>query len=178
MKLDERSLLLLGMLVNQSQHGYQINDFIERNLSRVADMKKSTAYSILDRLASSGYVEMSTKQEGNRPPRKVYSITPSGQKVFRELLMDNLAAAEGTTFVVETGLMFMNHAPADEVHECLEQRLKRIREQQAAFASVPNHAIATGVNLAMDHHLAMLKAEEQWLREALASKLPQVTTAR
>ena len=30
--MDERALLLLGILRGQSQHGYQINEFIERNL--------------------------------------------------------------------------------------------------------------------------------------------------
>jgi hypothetical protein len=32
---DERILLLLGLLTTQSQHGYQINEFIEHNLGRV-----------------------------------------------------------------------------------------------------------------------------------------------
>lgn len=45
--LKHRSLILLGLLMGQSQHGYQINEFIEKNLSVVTDMKKSTAYATL-----------------------------------------------------------------------------------------------------------------------------------
>ncbi|HYB01600.1 MAG TPA: hypothetical protein VED37_15385 [Ktedonobacteraceae bacterium] len=46
MAMDERMLLLLGLLKAQSQHGYQINEFIEHNLKRMIDMKRSTAYSL------------------------------------------------------------------------------------------------------------------------------------
>ena len=34
--MDERHLLLLGLLLNQSQHGYSINEFIEKNLGHVS----------------------------------------------------------------------------------------------------------------------------------------------
>src|SRR5690606_5170873 len=67
--MDERELLLLGLLRAQSQHGYQINEFIEKNLRRVTDMKKATAYAILDRLARDGHAVTHREQEGNRPPR-------------------------------------------------------------------------------------------------------------
>ncbi len=72
--MDERSLFLLGILMVQSAHGYQINDFIEKNLIQVTDMKKATAYALLERMSRSGLVTVHTEQEGNRPPRKVFSI--------------------------------------------------------------------------------------------------------
>ena len=55
-RMDERTLLLLGMLRIESQHGYQLNEFIEHNLGRVTDMKKPTAYALLDRLEQSGAI--------------------------------------------------------------------------------------------------------------------------
>ena len=74
---NDNELLLLGLLRQQSQHGYQINDFIERNLSRMASLKKATAYALLERLREAGHISAVTVQEGNRPPRQVYTITPS-----------------------------------------------------------------------------------------------------
>ena len=93
---DERALLLLGALMIQSQHGYQLNDFIER--CRVAVMKKPTAYAILDRLAGAGHISVNVEQEGNRPPRKVYTITQSGQALFYDLLRANLRTSETLNF--------------------------------------------------------------------------------
>ena len=51
------SVLLLGLLTTQSQHGYQINEFIEHNLGRVSLMKKATAYALLTRMEAAGLVQ-------------------------------------------------------------------------------------------------------------------------
>ncbi|WP_109431468.1 PadR family transcriptional regulator [Sulfoacidibacillus thermotolerans] len=55
----------------QSAHGDQIND-----------MKKSTAYALLERMSRSGLVSVELLQEGNRPLRKVFSITAEGKKAI------------------------------------------------------------------------------------------------
>src|SRR6476469_917285 len=89
--MEQRSLILLGLLMSQSQHGYQINEFIERNLSAITDMKKPTAYATLDKLSQSGYIDIQLEQEGNRPTRKVYSINESRRNYFYQLLINNLS---------------------------------------------------------------------------------------
>jgi DNA-binding PadR family transcriptional regulator len=161
--MDERALLLLGILSVQSQHGYQINEFIERNLGRVTDMKKPTAYAILERLAQAGYVSVHTEQEGNRPPRKVYALTPEGERLFLELLRANLAAPERENSAGDVGLMFLDHLAPDEVAELLAQRLARLRAQIAACEQAPRHAHGVGVDLAIERQVVLLRAEYEWL---------------
>jgi DNA-binding PadR family transcriptional regulator len=73
--MDENELLILGLLCEQSQHGYQINEFIEQNLSRLTTMKRPTAYATLDRLHRQGFVSVRTEQPSKRAPRKVYAIS-------------------------------------------------------------------------------------------------------
>ncbi|KHF35170.1 Transcriptional regulator PadR-like family protein [Paenibacillus sp. P1XP2] len=85
--MDERELLVLGLLMTQSQHGYQINDFIERNLGQVSDMKKATAYAILKRLDKQGCVNVTVEQEATgrrarftrsrKKAKTFFSIAPS-----------------------------------------------------------------------------------------------------
>jgi DNA-binding PadR family transcriptional regulator len=161
--VDERELLLLGILSVQSQHGYQINEFIERNLSRVTDMKKPTAYALLERLGQAGYVEVRSQQEGKRPPRKVYSITSAGKQLFLDLLRDNLAHAERMTFAGDVGLMFLDHLPREEALDLLRLRLKRLGEQISVYEQSPRHEHSLGVDLAMQHILVLLRAEQGWL---------------
>ncbi len=161
--MDERALLLLGILKAQSQHGYQINEFIERNLSRVTDMKKATAYAVLDRLSRGGYVEVQTEQAGNRPPRKVYSITPSGEQLFLDLLRENLSDYQLPAFAGDTGLMFLDDLPRDDVLVCLRQRLDKIVGQVALYEQAPPHGYGLGVDLALDHVRQLLRADRAWL---------------
>lgn len=161
--MDERELLLLGLLNVQSQHGYQMNEFIERNLSRVTNMKKPTAYALLERLGQAGYVEMRAEQEGKRPPRKVYSITSSGEELFLRLLRENLARAERMTFAGDVGLMFLDHLPRQEALDLLRQRLKNLKAQISAHEQAPRHEHGLGVDLAVEHLLVLLRAEHDWL---------------
>lgn len=166
--LDGRALLLLGILKAQSQHGYQINEFIEQNLSRVTDMKKATAYAILDRLSHGGYVVVQTEQAGNRPPRKVYSITELGERLFVELLRENLGGFDAPTFAGDIGLMFLDELPRDDALECLRQRLDKLARQIAALEQAPAHGHGLGVDLALDHLLHALRADRDWLSRAVA----------
>ena len=165
--MDEYALLLLGILKTQSQHGYRINEFVEKNFSRVTDMKKARAYAILDRLEKAGYVAAQTEQEGNRPPRKVYAITPAGEKQFTKLLRESLSRSPQMTLTGDVGLMFLNELPQAEVLACLTQRLGSLETQITALENVPQHEQRAGVDLALEHLGGLLRADREWLMSVL-----------
>ncbi len=165
--VDERALLLLGILRGQSQHGYQINELIERDLAHVTDMKKPTAYALLDRLEQSGAVSVHIEREGARPPRKVYAITPAGEARFLELLRANLAAADRATSAGDVGLMFLDALPREEALELLRQRLARLDAQITLYEQSPQHGLGLGVDLTVERHLALLRADRAWRAGAL-----------
>ncbi len=164
---DERILILLGLLRSQSQHGYQINEFIERNLSRVTDMKKPTAYALLDRLEQSGDIAVRIEQEGNRPSRKVYSITDQGEGHFMELLRQNLAEASPLILVGDAGFMFLEVLPLSEIVDLLRRRLASIEAQIAELVLVPSHGPRSGVDLAIEHQLMLLRTDVGWLHSVI-----------
>jgi len=166
--MNEHELLLLGLLVSQSQHGYQINEFIERDLAHLTNMKKGNAYATLGRLAKDGYINLEITQEGNRPLRKVYSITEAGQKRFFELLRNNLSSSERMVFAGDIGLMFIDHLPRAEAIEYLNSRLALVKSKLAEqHAGAVPHGHGIGVDLALQHVLFMQRAEVSWLETAL-----------
>ncbi|MCM3705984.1 MULTISPECIES: PadR family transcriptional regulator [Cytobacillus] len=165
--MEQRSLILLGLLMSQSQHGYQINEFIERNLSAVTDMKKPTAYATLDKLSQKGYIDIQLKQEGNRPTRKVYSINESGKQYFYQLLLNNLSSAEKVNYNGDIGLMFSDFLPLEKTIPALEERLKNNKELLETMKQTPSHGVRSGVNLAVEHKMAMLEAEVSFLEKTI-----------
>lgn len=165
--MDERELLVLGLLMTQSQHGYQINDFIERNLGQVSDMKKATAYSILKRLDKQGCVDVTVEQEGNRPPRQIYSITDRGRELFYDLLRSSLAHAENVTPAGEIGLMFIDHLSRNDAKELLKIKLEKMNQLIEACSSIPSHEEGIGVNLSFRHRLALLECNRTFLIETI-----------
>lgn len=156
---DARALLLLGALMVRSGHGYQINDFIER--CNVAELKKPTVYALLDRLEAAGHVSVQTEQEGNRPPRRVYTLTSSGQALFHDLLRENLRTPDPGTG--DIGLMFLDYLPRAEAVAYLQQRLAGLDAALAATPDVPPHGGHLTVHLALDHQTALRRADRAWL---------------
>lgn len=175
--MDERELLVLGLLMTQSQHGYQINEFIERNLGQVSDMKKATAYSILKRLDQAGYVDVSVEQEGNRPPRQIYSITESGEARFYELLRNILSSVENVTPYGDIGLMFIDHLPPAEALALLEVRLERTSRLLAMFSAVPQHGHGKGVDLSIRHRIALLQCDRDWLLQTIETMKTDIASS-
>ncbi|HEU5433846.1 MAG TPA: helix-turn-helix transcriptional regulator, partial [Thermomicrobiales bacterium] len=169
--MDENELLVLGLLRLQDQHGYRINEFVDSNLGRLTTMKRPTAYATLDRLHRQGCVAVRAEQIGNRTPRKVYAITPAGEARFQALLRANLAAPPLTS-TTEIGLLFLDGLPPDDVAACLAARLDHLDALIATHEQAPEQASPlgvdlAGVDLALDHFVAMLRAERTWLADAL-----------
>lgn len=169
---DPNTLLLLGLLKGQRQHGYQLNEFIERNLGRFTTLKKATAYAALDRLEKQGWIEATTEQEGNRPARRVYGLTPGGEAQFFALLRAHLSSPEPVAFYGDLGMMFVNQLPPPEVKRLLTERRESLDTQIAGLERVPTHEGAFGqglfgVDLAVSRQLALLRADRQWLTRTL-----------
>lgn len=165
--MDHRSLLLLGLLMTQSQHGYQIHDFVEKNLKFITNMKKATAYALLDKLSKENYIDVSVEYEGNRPPRKVYSINDQGVQLFHKLLLQNLSSAETVFYEGEIGFMFLDHLPTEKTIESLRKRLQELQEKYNNFQQAPIHSKNSGVNIAFKHKKKMLEAEIDFLLETI-----------
>lgn len=165
--LDERHLLLLGILLAQSQHGYQINEFIEANLGRVSRMRRATAYSLLERLKDQGLVTMRLEAPGNHPPRKVYTITPAGREKFLELLRALLVRVDATPSAADIAMMFIDYIPVEKTVSLLGERLNGLRSQIEHLRSTPSHTTVPGVDYAIQRKIAILQAEQSWLEEIL-----------
>lgn len=161
--MKERKLLLLGLLLTQSRHGYQINDFIEKNLAACIEIKRSTAYSTLDNLCAAGYVHMDVEQNGNRPPRKVYTLTAKGRKLFDRLLKESLTKLEGHTTPFETALLYIDAVQPHERLTLLERRKELLGQAISELESVPSHGEGSGVNFSISHRLYVMRAELEWL---------------
>lgn len=161
----ERELLLLGLLRTQGMHGYQLLEFIETQMTYCVDLKKPTAYFLLDKMSAAGWISYEQGQAGNRPPKRVYHITPDGEAEFKRLLQENLASYIPSRFASDVGLAFLDALPGEQSLELLEQRHAVITEQLATARNAPPHP--GGVQLLIDHQIHHLTSELQWLTDVI-----------
>jgi DNA-binding PadR family transcriptional regulator len=162
----DKKLLLLGLLRTGSMHGYQLNDFIESTLSTCVQIKRPTAYYVLNKMQDDGWVEESEEQEGNRPPRRIYSITPAGEAAFQKLLRQNLADYELAQFTGDVGLAFLEELPLDEGLALLQQRRGIIEALLEETRAIPQHR--GSLQLTIEHQVHHLQSELEWLDAVMA----------
>ena len=162
----DRELLLLGLLRRGDMHGYQLHEFIDRNLASCTDLKKPTAYHLLSKMADAGWIiETEAESDGNRPPRRVYQITGAGEEAFQRLIRANLSSFHPATFTDDIGLAFVDVLDPAEAVELLTQRRDALAADVEAIRATPMH---TGsLQLVIEHQARHLAAELDWLDEVI-----------
>ena len=119
--LKDKNLLLLGILCHHEVHGYQLNQMLQLPANAIR-IGKANAYKLLARLEEKGWVQHIEKRDGNRPPRQVYSITPSGRKEFRRLLKERLSEFQPIEYPDGVSLNFIGLLEPQEALFLLKQR--------------------------------------------------------
>jgi DNA-binding PadR family transcriptional regulator len=162
----DRKLLLLGLLRRQEMHGYQLHEFIDQNLALCTDLKKPTAYYLLDKMASDGWLITETEQEGNRPPRRIYRLTHEGEEAYQRLLRENLAHYDPVNFPGDMGLAFLDSLDANEALTLLTQQKQELETRLQEIQDVPVHQ--GSLQLVFSHQKRHLQAELDWLADVIA----------
>jgi DNA-binding PadR family transcriptional regulator len=75
---------LLGFLNQGPMHGYDLHRHAQDELGHIWHMGISNIYGALKQLEKADFVESTLSPQGSRPTRKIYRITRSGRKSFRD----------------------------------------------------------------------------------------------
>ncbi len=164
----ERELLLLGLLKREKMHGYQLHEFIDSYMQTCVDIKKPTAYYMLDKMEQQGLIVREEERAGNRPTRRVYSLTAAGERRFQSLIRQNLSTYVPTQYPNNTGFIFLEELSTSEAVTLLQQRQAILLEMKNRAENAPQHSGA--MQYVVDHQVVMLRAELNWL-ETVIDKL-------
>ncbi|NJN15915.1 MAG: PadR family transcriptional regulator [Oscillochloris sp.] len=166
----DRQLLLLGLLRAQEMHGYQLNEFIDRQMAFCVDLKRSTAYYLLDKLCREGYVSEEAGRAGNRPERRIYRITESGELRFQALLRENLATYMPPTFPQDIGVIFQTQLPPEERRNLLDARRAALEAHKAQLMGLAAQ-LPHDHQPIVEHHLLHVEAELTWVDRLLRAEV-------
>jgi DNA-binding PadR family transcriptional regulator len=161
----DRQLLLLGLLRQGDRHGYELHQFIEDNLSFCTDLKKSTAYYLLDKMKSEGWIAEEIEQVGNRPPRHVYRMLTAGEAAFQQLLRQSLSEYVPATFGGDVAVAFLDALEPAEALACLAARRRALSSRLRQTADAPVHK--GSLQWVVDHQEKHLRRELEWLDELI-----------
>ncbi len=164
-----KELHLLGLLRAGPRTGYALHRIVVAHGELFTDLKKGNVYYLLERLARSGALEVTT-EAGARGPRRerlIYTLTDQGRRRFDELLRAVVRTYEPAHSGVEVGMIFLETLAPQEAIRLLEERRQSVLEHRALLTHEANAADHLPQQLAQDHLLSMTDAELAWIERAL-----------
>ena len=78
---------VLGMLALRPMHGYEMTCLLaDEGLADVCPVEQSTLYTYLRNVEARGLVSWTEERVGQRPPRKIFELTPAGEALIHAWL--------------------------------------------------------------------------------------------
>lgn len=165
--LTSAELTLLGLLVEQPRHGYELEEVITaRGMREWTEIGFSSIYYLLGRLRDRGLVaEVDAPASGRGKARKVFGPTEDGRRACALAAEAAVAELRPVFPHVLVGLANQPVIPPERLHDALARRAAavagKIAELRAAVAAQP-HA-PRFARAIFDYSLAQLEAEQRWL---------------
>jgi DNA-binding PadR family transcriptional regulator len=126
--MSKIDLVLLGLLMEQERHGYDILLAIEeREMTQWVGVSTQGIYKGLARLEARGLLERREESGESHPNRNVYRITESGVEQFHELAGRAIAEPVQPYFPVLWGIGFAHLLERDDLLAQLEARRNQLK---------------------------------------------------
>ena len=167
MKINDKNLLILGIVHAHQIHGYQITELINSSWMPIK-ISKANVYRILNSLEVQGLLTHKEERVENHPPKQVYSITDQGEKTFVMFLESRLSKNISTELPDAVSLNFLSLISPTKATKLLQQRLKSIekRKNNLETISEENRKNHPGV----DFLISQVNFEYQWLNNFIKTR--------
>lgn len=124
--------LILGLLILSPMTGYELQQFIRKNLALICSHSAGSVQTALSKLEKSGKVASSETVAGKRR-KKTFSITEEGRAAFSAWVAQPMRAGRGKNMELSR-LFFAGLARPEE-------RLAAIRDYIRQMEDAQNHAV-------------------------------------
>ena len=170
-------LAILGLLKEQTMHGYQLKKRLADTLGSFWQVSYGSLYPALRRLQRQEAVEMIFPREEVGRRKNVYRITAKGEAVFAELL--ERAGQDATTDdAFSVRLAFFKYLKPETRIRLLERRRvflegrgSRLRDtMQNTKEKIDSYTLSL-----MNHQLAATETDIRWLDDLIKAEQRQVS---
>ncbi len=161
--------LILSYVKRGIGYGYNILEHVKESRSdEWVEFSRAGLYKTLDKLEKTGYLKKNLEQNGSRPPRKVYRITPSGDRALMEYLDNGFDFNYQTKYDLDAYLVTAVAASPDAklLANTIRKRITSARKQLAILQNEwpeDKSAYPFVVYALYKRRMEFLESEVQWL---------------
>jgi DNA-binding PadR family transcriptional regulator len=167
--MTNAELTILGLIAEESRHGYDIEQIIEkRGMRGWTEIGFSSIYYLLNKLEKDGMVSSQLQQLGGKgPARKVYSITADGKNALTAGALAAISTPRNGSKPFLLGLSNLPIIPPENLLPALnsyaaylDESLKHLEER-----AEQQRPLAPFVEAMFDYSQVLIEAELNWLRK-------------
>ena len=165
MNKHPQEYVVLGILMKQGRHGYEIHHLLSSGLGRAWYAGISQVYALLKRLEAADKVVSTVEQQDNRPAKHVYAITQKGREAFLRWTHAPLERMRDLRLSFLAKLFFireLNLSGSDELIKkqtaIFQEQLRGIKQQETTCDDEFKH-------LVLRFRTCQIEAVISWLRD-------------
>ncbi len=170
--LTNSEFIILGLVAEEPKYGYQIEqDIARRGMREWTEIGFSSIYFILNKLENRLLLSSEKRSEGDRPARKIYTLTGQGWKVYHDEVFIRITQPRLYTEDFDLGLANFLILDSREFEQAIRSYQKTLTEKMMQVKE--KYELDGGKNLPMparalfDHSIAIMTAELEWVKDAL-----------
>jgi DNA-binding PadR family transcriptional regulator len=167
--MTNAEMAVLGLVIEQPRHGYQIEQVIEqRGMRRWTDIGFSSIYFLLKKLERQELIkgEWEKTEHGKERWAKVYRPTDAGVDAFHAAIVEALSMPQPSPHPLMLGLANFPAVSINEASIALNQYSRHLTEKMEIlrnFHDSSQHAHPYFVNAMFELSLAVMQAELEWV---------------
>lgn len=165
MTAHPQEYVILGILLKQGRHGYEIHNLLSSGLGRAWYAGISQVYALLKRLEAAEKVVSSVKQQDNRPAKHVYSITPKGRKAFLEWVHTPLERMRDLRLEFLAKLFFIRKLNLSGSDELIKKQMDIFQKQLRGIKQQDENTHEEFEHLVLRFKISQIEAVLSWLRD-------------
>jgi len=151
---------LLGLLVQQPAHGYDLHHRLVLDLGEVWHISLSQTYNVLNRLETQGFISGTLEEQEKLPARRRFTVTPAGRERFDAWLYAPSRSTVRATRIEFTSRLYF----------------ARTMDEELAHRLIDNQIIETRLGLArLEQRLSNIPPEQTFNRLGLDLRIRQLT---
>jgi len=164
---------VLGLLKERPMHGYQLSRELGESLGGLWRVSYGSLYPTLKRLERDGAIESEAGDDRGARRKKVYRITPRGERLFLELLQEPAQDTQTEDARFRMRLAFFRYLPPETRIRLLERRRQAMQDRLSTIA----RSLRSGRTRADDygralveHSRSLTESDISWLDELIAAE--------
>ncbi|MEV3960874.1 helix-turn-helix transcriptional regulator [Nocardia sp. NPDC050193] len=165
MELTRSELVVLGLIIESPQHGYDLEEVIERRgIRQWTEIGFSSIYYLLTKLEKRGLVHAPAAPAAAKG-RRIFHATAAGREVATRVALELVAQPHPVSNPFLVGVANLPLLTESEYSRALAERLVRVRARIAAIeaAASAQSPLAPPAREVFSYSLSLLEAERSWL---------------